>query len=638
MKNIESFLNSKETYNKVLEILSVHGDFKAVETSTPYIAGGSVANTLISLIHGGQPVINDIDVYNKVDELPNNVFSEEKMVFSTENLNLFEDGYGRTYISTNGAKVSVVSHRRDGIFNIVDYNFIQSEIENYPLQIILDGFDLNCCMAGIDFGTEKIVYNQHFVNFLKTKQLKVISPNTPLQTSIRLFKKIEDLGCFCDVEHEMRFLTTTKMWIKNSREISSFIGPETIVKYEKYKDKVSKYFVLRELDVEEINRLEGHKPKSGFDFHQFRPKLEIMAFDPVKPFKTVEQVTTINEMKRIWYLLYTSKTKSEQNKINKIFYKNIFTGNDKEDNWFMTTAAGPNSMAYDCGYVSNRFTYLMIIAKKDYHKCAFDLKHVVTVDKFTNEHFGIRRLLSRIDTIAEQYQVIKNIKSVVNKEGDWIIGTLENYNWSNYFAGRSNRTLTKEEIKDIIEKTKIDDSKALIEKVDLTGFEHNGCVTELNTTLELKKEGYKMGHCVGGYSSALSGRFSRIFHIDCDGIGSTVEVSLPKTKHYFKYQEDGNEKWDLKNIKTAYQSFNAKKCFIVSEDGQEETINKRDLIFSNKQHFGRYPEKGNKIPTDTNKMIVTKLIQFLNQNYLPENYDISVENLESKEESDIFVH
>ena len=470
--------------------------------------------------------------------------------------------------------------------------------------------------------------------FRSTKQLKVVNSNSPIQTSIRLFKKIEDLNCFCNVEHEMRFLTATQKWIKGSKEVTQFLGPETLAKYETYKDKVSKYFVIRNLEESDFI----------FQYQKSSPPENIMTFDSVMPFNTVEQVNNIREMKRIWYLLYTPKTKSEQNKINKIFYKNVFTGNDKEDNWYKV-ASVKNGMNYDSGYYSNRFTCRMLLTKKDYHKCNFDLKHVMFVDKFISEHNQIWSLLGYFDTLAEQYQVIKAIKAVANKEGDWIIGSLENYNWFNYFKDREKKVLTKEEIQKIVDKTKLDDSKCLVEKLDISGFEYSGCVTELNTTLDLKKEGYKMGHCVGGYSTTVSGGYSRIFHIDCDGIGSTVEVSLPETKLWSKAYKTVEGKisaelafeWVEKKIESIYQSFDKKKCFAVDENGESTEIANYKVIFNCKQHFGRYPEKGNKQPTDTNKMIVNKLIEYLNQNHLPKSYNISFENLDCTEKSHIFV-
>lgn len=45
----------------------------------------------------------------------------------------------------------------------------------------------------------------------------------------------------------------------------------------------------------------------------------------------------MNRLKRVWKLLYTFKRGSEQDKINKIFYKNVFLNTiTNEDQWDRT--------------------------------------------------------------------------------------------------------------------------------------------------------------------------------------------------------------------------------------------------------------------------------------------------------------
>ena len=151
---------------------------------------------------------------------------------SSDGFEFIDDHYGRIYTSNRGASVSVVSHIREGILNIIDFNFTERGSGEQPLPVIVDGFDLNCCMAGLDLEKEEILFSKSFIDYLETKQLKVVNSNSPIQTSIRLFKKIEDLNCFCNVEHEMRFLTATQKWIKGSKEVTQFLGPETLAKYE----------------------------------------------------------------------------------------------------------------------------------------------------------------------------------------------------------------------------------------------------------------------------------------------------------------------------------------------------------------------------------------------------------------------
>jgi hypothetical protein len=359
-------------------------------------------------------------------------------------------------------------------------------------------------------------------------------------------------------------------------------------------------------------------------------------------FDIVENVGSINNFKRVWELLYTFKKKSEQDKINKIFYKNIFLGDMTEDQWTRREYLLNEKNQYDDKYIdlpyynSNRFTYMMVLTKKNYYKCDFDIKHVDFIDKFTTEHYGIQSLLKNCETIREQYSIVKFIKSLASKEGEWVIGSLENINWSKYKEIWDGK-LTKDFILKIVEDEKMAGSVELVEKFNLSNFNHKSCIKELNTTIDLRQEGKKMGHCVGGYSNSIKSGDSRIFHIDCDGIGSTVEIGTPRTKIYHK-NKDGQtvyeeaiefyqpESWANKLSKGWHSDKinegNVNKCIAVFADGTTDVIRTSDLKYHVRQHNGRYPEKGNLVPTELNKKIVEELVEYLNTYHLPNNIKI----------------
>ena len=670
MLNIKNFLNSKDTYNKVLTILKEHdtkNDFDSVGGSVNFIAGGSVSNILISMIHGGTPVINDIDIYKEVKEAIQDPTTGNPVTLkyankhewypatyvNEEGLEMVDDSYGRIFVAENGAKMRVVRHLRKNIFNVIeflyeDYRNPINKLNKTRETVVLEGFDLNCCKAGIDVKTESIVYTREFLEFLETKQLKITSPSAPIQSAIRLYKKMQDLNCFCDVEHEMRFLTVASKHIQ-SGQMAKYIGPETYVKYEKIKDFIDKYFKLRE--PKDSNEIPHSLKEKYYIGNKRNPDVNIWLFDPVMDFDIIENVGSINNLKRVWELLYTYKKNSEQNKINKIFYKNVFLGNMKEDQWNVSTYKGrdeKNEPIYEVTpyYNSNRYTHQMVLSKKDYYKCNFDIKHVDYIDRFLHEHHGMRMFLKDCNTLIEQYNLIKFIKSLARKEGDWVIGSLETADRYMVTTRDENNKLlmndvSKSTILKLVEKFKKESVVELTERINLDGFEYKNCVKELITTLELKMEGARMGHCVGGYADSIRGGKSRIFHIDCDGIGSTVELSAPN-KFKDNYRDWFNE--DTKRIKIleVYQpndvSLFKNTCFAIYDDGTTEKINTTSVTYNIRQHHGRYPEKGNLTPTETNQRIVKELIGYLNINHLPENYKIRMENLATKEESGTFVY
>jgi len=56
----------------------------------------------------------------------------------------------------------------------------------------------------IDLSNNKIFYTEEFENFLNYRQLEVTAVYTPAHTAIRLFKKLDELNCYCDIEGSMK--------------------------------------------------------------------------------------------------------------------------------------------------------------------------------------------------------------------------------------------------------------------------------------------------------------------------------------------------------------------------------------------------------------------------------------------------
>jgi len=472
MQNIKDFLESKETYGNVLTILKCHSGNEhtfnqmMATIDSGFIAGGSVSNALISLFHGDkkQCVINDIDVYKQVSEAQTPYDDSRNQWYpatyvNEEGLEMYDDSYGRIFVSDSGARMRVTKHSRRGIFNIVEYLYEPSYSRRKGKSketVILEGFDLNCCKSGIDITNEKIIYTPEFVEFLETKKLKVTSPCAPIQSTIRLHKKMKDLDCTCDIEHEMRFLSVALKRV-HSGQMMKYVGPETYNKYLHMKGIVDKYFTLRRAEPNEI----PHSLRGKDERH-----LMLWVYEPVMKFDILENVNSLNSFKRIWDLLYTVKNGEEQDKINKIFYKNIYLGKMDEDIWFKSIninddwLGGTSEMKPS--YDSDRFTYSMLLIKNNYHKCDFDLKHVDFIDTFTSHYPEIKMFLKSCETIIEQYELIRVINSIRIKEGDWVFSFLGNLQYSNFVRDKmfgyeiliNPKLKTKENISNIIIKEK----------------------------------------------------------------------------------------------------------------------------------------------------------------------------------------
>jgi len=123
MEKIKDFLNSEQTFFKVLDILNQHGDMSQVGQN--FVAGGSVANTLFHLFHGAKLVINDIDVYHRSSTEEHKLKTGKDwypaIYVGEDGLQILDDNYGRTFIADNGSKIKVHRHSRKGIFNNIEY-------------------------------------------------------------------------------------------------------------------------------------------------------------------------------------------------------------------------------------------------------------------------------------------------------------------------------------------------------------------------------------------------------------------------------------------------------------------------------------------------------------------------------------
>ncbi len=271
-KEVIEFLDNRETYNNVLNIITdechnngVHlGDY----SEQSYIAGGAVANTIHNLINkdrptycNTKPVINDIDLFcfNRGEGLnwglpiyPN----PQNFISQTINPTLNMDGYGRAWVGTNGESITMVSSDRFGIINKIGISVYlnpncQFIIEDYYKQL-LDNFDLNCCSAGIDRLNGKIIYNNKFVDFLVNNQIEVTMVSSPLQTSVRMLKKSKELSTNTNnFETEMSLLQHTFLNISNK-----YVGGEWYHKSKKYGSFLSNYFQFTSTKSNEQNLFE----------------------------------------------------------------------------------------------------------------------------------------------------------------------------------------------------------------------------------------------------------------------------------------------------------------------------------------------------------------------------------------------
>lgn len=90
-----------------------------------------------------------------------------------------------------------MSTSREGIFNYT------VRTDAYSVEKLVESFDLNCTMAGIDLATGKLFQSDEFNQFLVTKEIKVIRYHSPERTLARMVRKATEFGVYYDKGQEL---------------------------------------------------------------------------------------------------------------------------------------------------------------------------------------------------------------------------------------------------------------------------------------------------------------------------------------------------------------------------------------------------------------------------------------------------
>jgi hypothetical protein len=652
--SVEDFLKNPKTVEIVLSSLGR----KVTLPNEGFLAGGSVANMLLSLYHKGTPCmfkVNDVDIFNVVD--PNSIDAEmlngegEELLkgdvhLGSQVMDMRDAGYGHVYVERDGTYYRIMSAERDGLINDIkcfvshgEYGGETIRVTPEPLEpgmimvpvtynepiipnidpsndIILRGFDLNCCQVGIDLSNGVLHYTDSFVKFLKSKQVLVDLPYTPLHTAIRLVKKMEMYGdfCYCDIDYEMNYLYQAT----GTDEACMFFGKENYDKFITHHEILQDYIEIKSVEIKNM----PHEYRKKYFPNSFKvlnkpigdnmtttptygnyvetemvEGRELWTYEFVKGFKYIpDEFTKMWELKKIWDFKYRHLKKSHKQKIDIIMsYGKKNLGLDDL-----------NGLVYTLEQSGNQpYPTQCLMIHDYYYKCDFTEEHLDEIVGFVNDHRRLGRLLSKANNVQEQYNNVKMIKSLAKQEGQWIIGTLETLGGDEMVKGT---VITKEWVEGLIEKEKQRMSTPLVEPINLDKFKYKDCVTELVRPLDLKMEGEKMGHCVGGYSHNIERGESRIFHIEVAGIGSTLEIGMAGYPEHVMFELNNHE-----NRKTGKKEFRVK------------------------QHQGRYPEiMGNQTPTNKNRGIAFKLCYFLANEYLSDERlqdieDSVVEDVKNRE-------
>ncbi len=267
-------LESNETFNEVLNIIKhechTHGTQFDDIPNSEFISGGAIANTIHYIFNKDRferPIINDIDlfVFNPVDTGQWGSTMIDSFI-QTNLQRVVGDDYGQYFITNTGDSINMRTNERLGIINKVTLDVYSRKSRNvceYYSELI-NNFDLNCCMAGLDRLNNKIIYTDDFVDFILNNKIQVTHLKFPLQTAYRMKKKCVELDTVTtNFETEMLLLkqATTfsgsnsfgEVWSEKIEKDSIFFTENFVV--DKMSEEGLQFYKSKELPKLEVENL-----------------------------------------------------------------------------------------------------------------------------------------------------------------------------------------------------------------------------------------------------------------------------------------------------------------------------------------------------------------------------------------------
>jgi len=522
-------LKSDGIVERILMDLSVYCDIP----NKGFLAGGAVSNMLMKYVWEDNYPINDLDVFYETEDSSLNLNGNEPTTpIRTNELVVEGDGYNVTKLSyDHGSNYRILNVSMVGLLNTIEISRVSNREHRNDYQYILKGFDFNCCQVGIDLESNRLFYTDGFETFLNHKQLEVTAIYTPAHTAIRLFKKMDDLKCYCNIEESMELLSQPLILQNMIQLRQSHFGIYFSTKYKemymKYYGKIKNYFKMVKFfdhkkmvynerinfestipDNHALNWLDGTNsiPQNLLD--SWAKYNDIMwTLSPKKYNRQNDKITEILIGLNYNPLTFMNAYKVISNKIPKKLKEKA----DKvllDKFWLCRMAALVNDKFYDCD---------------------FDTKHIESIERFVDkDRWALTYIVKEKLNIQESYEFITNIKKVLNKEGDWvselILRFLENKN--------SVIKPTYENLMVGVSKEKEKYAHSLVNPIDISNFEppKGVKIKELVSELDLKWGGRKLNNCLNNpgqdYKGKIESEIIKVFVIITENNMSAMEIEL----------------------------------------------------------------------------------------------------------------
>tara|TARA_R110002020_G_scaffold91096_1_gene221468 strand:+ start:335 stop:2203 length:1869 start_codon:yes stop_codon:yes gene_type:complete len=526
--NKEINLEDKDIVNIILRELSK----LCTIPKDGFLAGGAVANTLLSMKYGKDYPINDLDVF--IEDTVENVLTQSYNTPERSNGLVVQDGYYSHELSyDHGSNYKILKVNRDGLLNTIVISRINNRNIARDYQYILNGFDFNCCQVGIDLNNNILHYTDEFIEFLNTKQLDITAVYTPAHTAIRLFKKKKELDCYCNIEKCLEILSQPlirenrvylssryfgfyfshkykDMFMEYYKEIKTYFK---IVRFFEDKKEMfylrNKHMVTTPNDQDHVaNWLNPHNSISKDDLEKWSKYNDIMwTLEPIKYSKASGEINKY--LKNIQYnpLTLMCSYKLIGGKLKKSLVKKY-------------------DIVVSCGEHTKLISFINI----KFCDCDFTKEHIFTIENYINQTPAMLNIILLYNlNIQETIKLITNIKKIQNKEGLWVEGLIIEL----LVKGNKNIKPTYESISLLIKENKENLYKPLVDTMEVV--EHINLssdieIKEIISEGELMWAGHKLKNCLNdvsqGYVNKISSGKVKVFLIKTKNSVSALELHL----------------------------------------------------------------------------------------------------------------
>jgi len=516
-------LKEKNIVDRILNDLSKYGEIP----NKGFLSGGAVANTLMGYVWDGEYPINDLDIF--IDDTDNMVFRNVTTPLRSNNLIIEGDGYMVTKLSyDHGSNYQIVSVEREGFLNTI---FISSVQQKVGYAFILNGFDFNCCQVGIDLENNTICYTDSFENFLNNKQLEVTAIYTPAHTAIRLFKKLDELKCFCNVEESMNLLSQPLLMENlinlSPRHFGLYFSTKYKEMYFTYYSKIKEYFKLTKFfdhkkSMWNLRNGVSQIENSNHVANWLNPNVNIPTEVLSMWAKNNDIMWTLTPKKYVDLDLEIRKVLFGVS-FNPLTFMNAYNIVKGKTNKKLKAKAEKVVMGdyYLCKVIS--------LVDNNFYNCDFDSSHVKELESFMDKDRWIVPYIAKNRlNLQESLILSREIKRVYNNEGEWVSELVSNYlNTVNKFY-----KVTYESIVEGIRKDKEKFSHNLFEPLDFSDLllPKGVKIKELITELDLQWASKKLKNCMNNpgqnYKGSIEGGNTKLFVIITPNNMSGLELRL----------------------------------------------------------------------------------------------------------------